>query len=47
MAFSIKDFFFKCDQIRRKLKISLIENFIIFNLTCEANFDDYSQLEVY
>ena len=27
MKFSIKDFFGKCDQIRRKLKKSLIENF--------------------
>ena len=37
MKFSIKDFFSKCDQIRRKLKIwphllkkSLIENFIFY-----------------
>ena len=36
MKFSIKDFFSKCDQIRRKLRIwshllkkSLIENFIL------------------
>ena len=28
MKFSIKDFFNKCDQIRRKLKKSLMENFI-------------------
>ena len=28
MKFSIKDFFSKCDQIRRKLKKSLMENFI-------------------
>ena len=28
MKFSITDFFSKCDQIRRKLKKSLIENFI-------------------
>ena len=40
MAFSIKDFFSKCDQIRRKLRIwshllkkSLIENFIFCALT--------------
>ena len=28
MKFSIKDFFSKCDQIRRKLKKSLLENVI-------------------
>ena len=28
MKFSIKDFFSKCDQIRRILKKSLMENFI-------------------
>ena len=28
MKFSINDFFSKCDQIRRKLKKSLMENFI-------------------
>ena len=28
MKFSIKDFFSKCDQIRRFLKKSLMENFI-------------------
>ena len=28
MKFSIKDFFSKCDQIRSKLKKSLMENFI-------------------
>ena len=28
MKFSIKDFFSKCDQIRRKLRKTLIENFI-------------------
>ena len=28
MNFSIKDVFNKCDQIRRKLKKSLMENFI-------------------
>ena len=28
MKFSIKDFFSKCDQIRKKLKKSLMENFI-------------------
>ena len=28
MKFSIKDFFGKCDQIRRKLKKSLMENSI-------------------
>ena len=41
MKFSVKDFFSKCDQIRRKLQIwshllmkSLMENFIF----CEVNF---------
>ena len=50
IKFSIKDFFSKCDQIRRKLrtwshllKKSLIENFIfcavdIFNDNCSKNF---------
>ena len=28
MKFSIKGFFSKCDQIRRKMKKSLMENFI-------------------
>ena len=28
MKFSIKNFFSKCDQIRRKLKESLMKNFI-------------------
>ena len=28
MKFSLKDFFSKCDQIRRELKKSLMENFI-------------------
>ena len=28
MKFSIKDFFSKCDQIRRKMKKPLMENFI-------------------
>ena len=36
MKFSIKDFFSKCDQIRRKLlKKSLMENFVF-----RAVFDD-------
>ena len=42
MKFSIKDFFSKCDQIRRKLRIyshllkkSLIENFIFCVVTHE------------
>ena len=46
MKFSIKDFFSKCDQVRRKLRIwshlpkkSLVENFIfcavILGLSCE------------
>ena len=30
MKFSIKDFFSKCDQLRRKLKKSLMENFTFF-----------------
>ena len=41
MKFSIKDFFSKCDQIRRKLRIwshllkkSLMENFIFCPLWC-------------
>ena len=40
MKFSIKDFFSKCDQIRRKLRIwshllkkSLMENFIFYAVT--------------
>ena len=33
MKFSIKDFFSKCAQIRRKLKKSLMENFIFCAVT--------------
>ena len=33
MKFSIKDFFNKCDQIRRKLKKSLMENFVFCAVT--------------
>ena len=43
MKFSIKDFFSKCDQIRRKLRIwshllreSLMENFIFCAVKCNA-----------
>ena len=32
MKFSIKDFFNKCDQIRRKLKKSLMENYLPYLL---------------
>ena len=38
MKFSIKDFFSKCDQIRRKLhllKKSLMENFIFYAVICQ------------
>ena len=42
MKFSIKDFFSKCDQIRRKLRIwshllkkSLMENFIFCKVSVE------------
>ena len=45
IKFSIKDFFSKCDQIRRKLwiwsyllKKSLMENFIFCAVLC--NFED-------
>ena len=44
MKFSMKDFFSKCDQIRRKLRIwshllkkSLMENFIFYVLVIIAN----------
>ena len=44
MTFSIKDFFSKCDQIRRKLRIwsqllkkSLMENFIFCAVTSDVN----------
>ena len=47
MKFSIKDFFSKCDQIRRKLRIrshllkkSLMENFIF----CEVKVKDHVQI---
>ena len=49
MKFSIKDFFSKCDQIRRKLllKKSLLENFIfcaVINVRNRKIFvDTYSQ----
>ena len=33
MKFSINDFFSKCEQIRRKLKKSLTENFIFYAVT--------------
>ena len=33
MKFSIKDFFNKCDQIRRKLKKFLMENFVFCAVT--------------
>ena len=44
MKFSIKDFFSKCGQIRRKLKKSLLENFIFCAVTLRVfikilNFD--------
>ena len=45
MKFSIKDFFSKCDQIRRKLRIwshllkkSLMENFIFCAVVMDQNF---------
>ena len=45
MKFSIKDFFSKCDQIRRKLRIwsnllknSLMENFIFCAVSAETVF---------
>ena len=44
MKFSIKDFFSKCDKIRRKLRVwshllkkSLIENFI-FSVVCKPRY---------
>ena len=36
MKFSIKDFFSKCDQIRRFLKKSLMENFIFSTVVYKA-----------
>ena len=46
MKFSITDFFNKCDQIRRKLRIwshllkkSLMENFIFFAVSCAIFFN--------
>ena len=45
MKFSIKDFFSKCDQIRRKLRIwshllkkFLTKNFISCTVTCSSKF---------
>ena len=40
MKLSIKDFLSKCDQIRRILKKSLIENFILCALIGETDKDD-------
>ena len=34
MKFSVKDFFSKCDQIRRELKKSLMENFFFCAVPC-------------
>ena len=49
MKFSIKDFFSKCDQIRKKLRIwspllkkSLMENFIF----CEVDFPGFRVCQV-
>ena len=49
MKFSIKDFFSKCDQIRRKLRIwshllnkSLMENFIF--VQCHSSIYSYDEL---
>ena len=58
MKFSMKDFFSKCDQIRRKLRIwshllkkSLIENFIFCAVKCllfKCNLQDTTEFsEVY
>ena len=58
MKFSMKDFFSKCDQIRRKLRIwshllkkSLIENFIFCAVKClffKCNLQDATEFsEVY
>ena len=51
MKFPIKDFFSKCDQIRRKLRIwlhllkeSLIENFIFSGVYPAANFPVQSHI---
>ena len=41
MKFCIKDFFSKCDQIRRFLKKSLIENFICCAVICCKIFGIY------
>ena len=40
MKLSIKDFLSKCDQIRRTLKKSLMENFILCALIGETDKDD-------
>ena len=49
MKFSIKDFFSKCDQIRRFLRIwshllekSLIESFIFYVVKCQHNASIYN-----
>ena len=39
MKFSIKDFFSKCDQIRRKLKKSLMKNFIFCEVHIYLHFN--------
>ena len=54
MKFSIKDFFSKCDQIRKKLRIwshllkkSLMENFIFFCAVKLSNLCTYFKLYIY
>ena len=37
MKFSMEDFFSKCDQIRRKLKKSSMENFIFCAVSSEGD----------
>ena len=51
MKFSIKDFFSKCDQIRRKLRIwshllkkSLMENFIFCEVLPLESFDKTKEI---
>ena len=54
MKFSIKDFFSKCDEIRRKLRIwsyllkkSLMGNFIFYHVREEFFLDPYNSRSPY
>ena len=44
MKFSVKDFFSKCDQIRRKLKKSLMGNFIFCAVPCPICRSEFTHL---